>query len=157
MGSKVSQQADVLLLSYGTNWLRLWLASAQPLAHTVTDSVAVNWIPILLSNMSAVLYSNRVSLPLTDIQHAVIHPFIKLLWKQWAVWSQACHRRQSRGTWEPKTDAVSSLLIWFLVCACRSYMGCTLIEIMQIRQGLIYLIIDFFSLLQCFFIPPPVS
>lgn len=87
---------------------------------------------------------NRVSLSLTDTQHAVIHPFIKLLWKQWAVWSQPCHPCQSRGTWKPKTDAVSSLLIWFLVCACRSYMDCTLIEIMQIRQGLIYLIIDFF-------------
>lgn len=102
-----------------------------------------NWITISFSNMSAVLYSNKVSLSLTDIQRAVIPPFIKPLWKQWAVWSQPCHPCQSRGTWEPKTDAVSSLLIWFLVCACRSNMDCTLIEIMQIRQGLIYLIIDF--------------
>lgn len=81
---------------------------------------------------------------MTDTQHAVNHPFIRLLWKQWSVWSQPCHTCQSRGTWEPKTDAVSSLLIWFLVCACRRYMDHTLIEIMQIRQGLIYLIIDVF-------------
>lgn len=79
MGSGVSLQADVLLPSYRTNWLRL---------NTVTDSVAVNWITILFSNMSAVLCSSRVSLSLTGMQHAVIHPFIKLLWKQWAVWSQ---------------------------------------------------------------------